>query len=81
MLAVAAETATARLPDPEDESDPSVTAITADSDLNNTIAAVATPLVKVSEVDEPKVVPATVGAVTGFADELAPLKVTAFAPV
>src|SRR3954469_24933352 len=42
----------------------------------NTIVPVATPLVKVSVVAAPNAAPATVGAVTGPGDAVAPAKTT-----
>jgi len=61
-------------------SEPCVATIVADSALNNTMDAVATPFVNVNEVADPNAVPATVGAVAGLEETDAPVKVTAFAP-
>ncbi|CAM3912779.1 hypothetical protein AQAU111925_13145 [Aquirufa aurantiipilula] len=54
---------------------PSVASIIADSALYNTIEAVATPLLKFKLVPVPKSVEATVGAVAGLVELVAPEKV------
>ena len=60
---------------------PSVALTVADSALYKTINPVATPAVKVKLVAVPKLVPATVGTVTGLEELAAPEKVMLFAPV
>ncbi|CAM3913770.1 hypothetical protein AQAU111925_13215 [Aquirufa aurantiipilula] len=75
LLKLVAVTATASRSAPPAEIVPSVAATKADSALYNTIAAVATPLVNVKLVPVPKSVVATVGAVLGLNELLAPEKV------
>ncbi|CAM4375949.1 hypothetical protein AQBE111736_13870 [Aquirufa beregesia] len=81
LLKLDSEAVTDKRSAPAATIDPSVAAIVADSALYNTMEAVATPFVKVKLVPVPKSVPATVGAVTGLLELLAPEKVIVCEPV
>ncbi|CAM3922555.1 hypothetical protein AQAU111925_13465 [Aquirufa aurantiipilula] len=80
-MKVVALTATAKRSAPAAEIAPSVTATEADSALNKTIEAVATPSVNVRLVVLPKFIPPTVGTVLGLNELLAPEKVSDLDPV
>lgn len=83
LFAAAALTTTVKLPDPAELIEPSVAPIVAVCALYSTIVRVPvdTPLVNVIAVAVPKLVPFTVGLVTGLGDELAPEKVRLWLPV
>lgn len=81
LLKVAGLTVTLKRSDPLVVTEPSVATTEADSTLYKLMLTVATPLLKVTLVAVPKLVPATVGLVAGLEDAFAPLKVIDLAPV